>query len=92
MEEGKKSSKHDKAYILKQFPNEKFVPDTWIDILTTVDVYANVMTPIVFCDKEGYNIFPIHMVRAIQEGYKDKEDSQEEDRMESSTMTIAYSR
>lgn len=66
--EKKKASKHDDAYSPKPFPS------AWIDILAIVDVCANTTTPIVFCDKEGYDIIPIYMVKVIQResGYKEE--------------------
>ena len=34
--------------ILDPFPNDKFIPDGWMDILATVDVCVNEVTPTVF--------------------------------------------
>ena len=55
------------SYILDPFPNDKFVPDAWMDILATVDVCVNEVTPSVFCDEEGYDLISFHMVFAIED-------------------------
>ena len=38
-----------------------------MDVLATVDVCVNETSPTVFCDKEGYNLIPFHMVSAVLE-------------------------
>ena len=55
-QEERKSENDGDTYILDPFPNDKFVPDAWMDILATVDVCVNEVTPIVFCDEEGYDL------------------------------------
>ena len=57
--------KLDEDYILEPFPNDQFIPDAWQDVLATVDVCVNEVTPTVFCDEEGYDIVPVHMVRVL---------------------------
>ena len=69
--------KIDEDYILKPFPNDQFIPDTWQDVLATVDVCVNEVTPTVFCDKEGYDIIPIHMVKVLYEHPDHKEHEKE---------------
>ena len=49
-DEDEEDPKHDDTYILEPFPDEKFVPDAWMDILALVDVCANKVTPTAFCD------------------------------------------
>ena len=67
--------KIDEDYILEPFPNDQFIPDAWQDILATMDVCINKVKPIVFCDEEGYDIIPIHMVKVFhEEPDNDKED------------------
>ena len=57
--------KIDEDYILEPFPNDQFISDAWQDVLATVDVCINKVTPTVFCDEEGYDIIPIHMVEVF---------------------------
>ena len=66
--------KIDEDYILEPFPNDQFIPDSWHDILATVDICVNEVTPTVFFDEEGYDIIPIHMVRVLHEETKQKDD------------------
>ena len=62
-EEEEEKSENDKdPYVLDPFPNDKFVPDAWMDILATVDVCVNEVNPTVFCDEEGYDLVPFHMI------------------------------
>ena len=71
--EGDNRPKMDEDYILKPFPNDQFIPDTWQDILANVDVCVNKVTPpTVFCDEEGFDIIPIQMVKVIYEGQDGK--------------------
>ena len=65
--------KLDEDYILEPFPNDQFIPDAWQDVLATVDVCVNEVTPTVFCDEEGYDIIPVHMIRVLHEEAKAKE-------------------
>ena len=69
--------KIDEDYILEPFPNDQFIPDAWQDVLATVDVCVNEVTPTVFCDEEGYDIIPVHMVRVLHEETKQEDDEQE---------------
>lgn len=46
-----KKPKIDEDYILEPFPNDQFIRDAWQDILATVDVCVNEVTPTVFCDE-----------------------------------------
>ena len=55
----------DEAYIPEPFPEAKLQPDGWQDVLATVDVCVNEVTPTVFCDEEGYDLVPFHMVKLI---------------------------
>ena len=47
----------DDAYIPVPFPEDEFKPVEWRGILATLDVCVNEMTPTVFCDEEGYDVF-----------------------------------
>lgn len=66
-DENEENSKSDDAYVLDPFPDQKFVPDAWMDILATVDVCVNEVNPVIFCDEEGYDIAPFFMVQAVKE-------------------------
>ena len=69
--------KLDEDYILEPFPNDQFIPDAWQDVLATMDVCVNEVTPTVFCDEEGYDIIPVHMIRVLHEEIKQADDEQE---------------
>ena len=76
-DEKEEKDKNDKdPYILDPFPNEKFVPDAWMDILATVDVCVNEVTPTVFCDEEGYDLVPFHMISIVNDPLN-KQNSEE---------------
>ena len=45
VEKEEEEEKEKEPYILEPFPNDKFVPDAWMDILATVDVCVNEVTP-----------------------------------------------
>ena len=53
-------------YICEPFPKHEFEPLGWNDTLATIDVCANIHTT-KQCDKEGYDIISINMVKVIQE-------------------------
>ena len=57
--------KPDAAYVLEPFPKKEFKPLGWIDVLATLDVCVDKITPIVFCDEEGYDIMPLQMVNVF---------------------------
>ena len=40
--------KDDDPYILDPFPNDKFIPEGWMDILATVDVCVDEVSPYCF--------------------------------------------
>lgn len=75
-EEKEENSKNNKnPYVLDPFLNEKFVPDAWMDILATVDVCVNEVTPIAFCDKEGYDLIPFHMISIVNHPLNHKDSN-----------------
>src|SRR5271170_600170 len=57
----------DEAYIPEPFPEADLEPSGWRDILATLDVCVNEVTPTVFCDEEGYDLAPFQMIRVIPE-------------------------
>ena len=77
MDEEDVEPKLDEDYILEPIPNDQFIPDAWQDVLATMDVCVNEVTPIVFCDEEGYDIIPVHMVNVLHEETQQKDDEQE---------------
>ena len=46
-EENKEENKE--PYIPKSFPDDKFIPNAWMDTLATLDVCVNEVTPTIFC-------------------------------------------
>ena len=64
------------TYVPEPFPEKEFEPHGWSDILATIDVCTNEVTPTMFCDEEGYNLFPFQMVKVLQ---PIEEDAKEED-------------
>ena len=40
-------------------------------------ICVNEVTPTVFCDEEGYDIIPVHMIRVLHEETKQENDEQE---------------
>ena len=53
-------------YIPKPFPKHEFEPLGWNDMLTTIDVFANIHATR-HCNKEGYDIISVNMVKVILE-------------------------
>ena len=53
-------------YIPEPFPEHKFEPLWWNDVLATVDVCPNIHATR-HCDKEGHDIILVNMVKVIQE-------------------------
>jgi hypothetical protein len=68
----------DEAYIPEPFLEAKLQPDGWQDVLATVDVCVNEVTPTVFCDEEGYDLTPFHMIRVITNNVENMEESKEQ--------------
>ena len=53
------------TYVPEPFPEKEFEPHGWSDILATLDVCTNEVTPTMFCDEEGYDLFPFQMVKIL---------------------------
>ena len=60
-EEGKSED-----YVPEPFPEKELEPHGWNNILATLDVCTNELTPTMFCDEEGYDLFPFQMVKFLQ--------------------------
>lgn len=43
-----------------------------IDVLATKDVHINETNLTIFCDKEGLNFFPFHMLRVLPKASSDE--------------------
>ena len=52
-------------YILEPFSKNKFEPLGWNDVLATVTICVNDVTPTLFCDKDGFDVIPIWMVSVM---------------------------
>lgn len=60
--EGEVQDKVEEAYIPEPFLEMDLEPFGWNDILATLDVSVNDVTPTLFCDEEGYDMVPIRML------------------------------
>ena len=80
------------SYILDPFPNDKFVPYAWMDILAILDVCVNEVTPTIFCDEEGYDLIPFHMVFAIKDHSNQQEIEEESHEVEEDGVNILHNR
>ena len=67
----------DSDYIRESFPEQLMEPLEWTQILATLDVCANEITPARFCDENGLDITPLCMIKAIKSSneleYADKD-------------------
>ena len=54
------------TYVSEPFPERELEPHGWTDILATLDVCTNKVIPTMFCDEEGYDLFPFQMVKVLQ--------------------------
>ena len=60
----------DEAYV----PEHMFEPNEWNQILATLDVCVNEVTPTKFCDENGYDIVPYFMLSPILESENEERD------------------
>ncbi|MCO5557381.1 hypothetical protein L7F22_010944 [Adiantum nelumboides] len=56
----------DEACILELFPEHLFEPFGWTQVLATLDVCVNELTPIKFCDEEGYDLVSCVMMEVLR--------------------------
>ena len=61
--EGKESELND--YIPEPFLEHKFEPLGWSDVLATITICVNDVTPTLFCDEDGFYIIIVQMVNVI---------------------------
>lgn len=52
-------------YILEPFLEEDFEPIGWQDILAIVDTRLNDVTPIKFCNEEGFDLLSIQIIKVL---------------------------
>ena len=50
---------------MKPFPRHKIEPFGWLDVLATITICTNDVTPTLFCDEEGYDVILIQMVNVL---------------------------
>ncbi|MCO5577795.1 hypothetical protein L7F22_031628 [Adiantum nelumboides] len=77
----------DEAYIPEPFPEHLFEPFGWTQILSTLDIYVNKLTPTKFCDEEGYDLVTLQMASVILESRSESDENEEE-----STQKVECSR
>ena len=53
-------------YISESFPEHKFEPLGWNDVLATVTICVNEVIPTLFCNEEGFDVIPIQMVNVLE--------------------------
>ena len=53
-------------YIPEPFPEHKFEPLGWNDVLATVTICVNEVIPTLFCDEDGFDVIPIQMVNVLE--------------------------
>lgn len=89
VEEGERDrSFEDSDYIPDPFPEEMFEPLEWTQILATLDVCVNEVTPTKFCDKNGLDIVPICMINGIQRPQEEALNQTKEENLEKETNEV----
>ncbi|MCO5564364.1 hypothetical protein L7F22_018024 [Adiantum nelumboides] len=68
----------DEANIPEPFPEHLFEPFGWIQILSTLDVCVNELTPTKFYDEEGYDLVTLRMASVILESGSGSEENEEQ--------------
>ncbi|MCO5579057.1 hypothetical protein L7F22_032909 [Adiantum nelumboides] len=67
----------DEAYIPEPFPEHLFEPFGWTQILSTLDICVNELTPTKFCDEEGYDLVTLQMASGILESGLESNENEE---------------
>ena len=67
-----------KAFILEQFPKHELDPLEWMNILATLNVCVNEVTPTKLCDEDGYDLVPIMIVNTICGGEQEEKETLED--------------
>ncbi|MCO5583996.1 hypothetical protein L7F22_037914 [Adiantum nelumboides] len=66
----------DEAYIPKSFPEHLFELFGWTQILSTLDICVNELTPTKFCDEEGYDLVTLQLASVILESGSDSDEKE----------------
>ncbi|MCO5563849.1 hypothetical protein L7F22_017498 [Adiantum nelumboides] len=66
----------DEAYIPEPFPEHLFEPFGWTQILSTLDICVNKLTPTKFCDEEGYDLVTLQMASVILESGSKRDEKE----------------
>ncbi|MCO5571753.1 hypothetical protein L7F22_025501 [Adiantum nelumboides] len=66
----------DEAYIPEPFPEHLFEPFGWTQILSTLDICVNELTPTKFCDEEGYHLVTLQMASAILKSGSESDENE----------------
>ncbi|MCO5570124.1 hypothetical protein L7F22_023840 [Adiantum nelumboides] len=67
----------DEAYIPEPFPEHLFEPFGRTQILSTLDICVNKLTPTKFCDEEGYDLVTLQMASVILESGSESDENEE---------------
>ena len=78
----------DSDYIPEPFPEQLMEPLEWTQILATLDVCINEVTPTRFCDKNGLDITPLCMIKAIKPSKELETDKDPIDKLEQSIQCL----
>ncbi|MCO5577929.1 hypothetical protein L7F22_031764 [Adiantum nelumboides] len=66
----------DEAYIPEPFSEHLFEPFGWTQILSTLDICVNELTPTKFCDEEGYDLVTLQMASVILESGSESDEKE----------------
>ncbi|MCO5581536.1 hypothetical protein L7F22_035422 [Adiantum nelumboides] len=78
----------DSDYILVPFPEERMEPLVWTQILATLDICVNELTPTRFCDDEGYDLIPFNMIQGVLVTVDESHDKNETKWEKSETQCV----
>ena len=65
LKEKEKNESEINDYTPESLLEHKFEPSGWNDVLATVTICVDDVTPTLFCDKDGFDIIPVQMVNVI---------------------------
>ncbi|MCO5551799.1 hypothetical protein L7F22_005301 [Adiantum nelumboides] len=68
----------DEAYIPEPFLEHLFEPFGWTQILSTLDICVNELTPTKFCDEEGYDLVTLQMASVILESGLESDENEDQ--------------
>ncbi|MCO5599137.1 hypothetical protein L7F22_053237 [Adiantum nelumboides] len=67
----------DEVYIPEPFLEHLFEPFGWTQILSTLDICVNELTPTKFCDEEGYDLVTLQIKSVILESWSESDENEE---------------